>query len=103
MDAQLKRGVIEACLLKLLTQGDSYGYQLSKDASELIPLSESTLYPVLKRLEASGAVDSYRQEHQGRLRKYYRITPRGLEDIRAFLVQWEQLSRVYTFIRGDKA
>ncbi len=101
MDAQLKRGIIEACVLKLLTLGDSYGYELAKQAQELIPLSESTLYPVLRRLEETGAVSSYKQEHSGRLRKYYRITERGELAIHDFLLEWGELTKVYDFIRGD--
>ena len=99
MDAQLKRGIIEACVLKLLTRGDSYGYELAKEAQRLIPLSESTLYPVLRRLEQTGAVNSYRQEHGGRLRKYYRITPKGELLIHDFLLEWGELTKVYDFIR----
>ena len=103
MDAQLKRGVIEACVLKLLSGKDSYGYELSRDAAEIISLSESTLYPVLKRLEASGQVESYRVEHGGRLRRYYRITQAGRDAIRDFLREWAQISKVYDFIKEDQA
>ena len=71
MDAQLKRGLTEACILKLLTRGDSYGYQLVREAEEVLSISESTLYPVLRRLETSGALRVYSIEHNGRLRKYY--------------------------------
>ena len=99
MDAQLKRGVIEACVLKLLTRGDSYGYLLSRDVADIIALSESTLYPVLKRLEASGSVESYTREHGGRLRKYYRITQKGHLAIEDFLLEWAEISKVYEFIR----
>ena len=102
MDAQLKRGIIEACVLKLLTQGDSYGYLLSRDVANIIALSESTLYPVLKRLEASGAVESYTREHGGRLRKYYRITQRGHQAIEDFLREWAEISKVYEFIKEEK-
>lgn len=102
MDAQLKRGIIEACVLKLLTQGDSYGYLLSRDVAGIIALSESTLYPVLKRLEASGAVESYTREHGGRLRKYYRITQRGHQAIEDFLREWAEISKVYEFIKEEK-
>lgn len=101
MDVQLKRGVIEACVLKLLSRGDSYGYLLSRDAANIIALSESTLYPVLKRLEASGAVDSYRREHNGRLRKYYHLTEAGRKLIDDFLSEWAEISKVYEFIRED--
>ncbi len=102
MDAQLKRGVIEACVLKLLSLGDSYGYELSRNAQQYIALSESTLYPVLKRLEAAGQVESYRQEHGGRLRRYYHITDKGKLAIEDFLREWAEISKVYEFIREEK-
>lgn len=101
MDAQLKRGVLEICILSILQRGDSYGYQIVKDASPVLTISESTLYPILKRLENSGCVVVYSVEHNGRLRKYYHITPLGKEKIRSFLDQWQDLMRVYTFIAEE--
>ena len=65
----MKRGLIEACILKLLMRGDSYGYQLVRDAQEVLTLSESTLYPVLRRLENQQALTVYSMEHNGRLRR----------------------------------
>ena len=103
MDAQLKRGVIEACVLKLLSSGDSYGYALSRDAAQVIALSESTLYPVLKRLEAAGQVESYAREHGGRLRRYYHITDKGHLAMEDFLMEWAEITKVYDFVReGSK-
>ena len=101
MDAQMKRGLIEACILKLLERGDSYGYQLVREAEEVLTLSESTLYPVLKRLEAAGALKVYAMEHNGRLRKYYAITAGGRQRIIDFLREWEDVMKVYDFIRRD--
>ena len=66
MDAQLKRGLIEACILKLLLRGDSYGYQLVREAEEVLSISESTLYPVLRRLETQGALTVYTMEKSTR-------------------------------------
>lgn len=103
MDAQLKRGVIEACVLRLLGEGDSYGYALSRDAAQVISLSESTLYPVLKRLESSGQVESYTREHGGRLRRYYHITDKGRLAMEDFLLEWAEITKVYDFVReGSK-
>lgn len=102
MDAQLKRGVLEICILSVLRRGDSYGYQIVKDTSPAVAISESTLYPILKRLEAGGCVTVYSVEHNGRLRKYYHITPAGEEKIESFLLQWQDLMKVYTFIAGGK-
>ena len=102
MDVQLKRGLLEACVLKLLSQGDSYGYQIVKDLSKHIETSESTLYPILKRLELSECVFIYTVEHNGRLRKYFKITPKGVERIKEFLREWEEVLRVYQFILGEE-
>ena len=93
MDAQLKRGLLEASVLALLTQGDSYGYLLIKDISALMEISESTLYPVLRRLEAAGCLTVYSREHQGRLRKYYAITPAGRQKMQDFLQEWQGVNR----------
>ncbi len=99
MDPQLKRGLTDACVLALLSQGDSYGYKLVRDAAQLMPLSESTLYPVLRRLEEAGALSVYSQEHAGRLRRYYRITPQGRQQMADYIREWEALGKVYTFIK----
>ena len=100
MDAQLKSGLLEVSVLALLTQGDSYGYLLIKDISALMEISESTLYPVLRRLEAAGCLTVYSREHQGRLRKYYAITPAGRQKMQDFLQEWQAVNRVYEFIEG---
>ena len=102
MDAQMKRGLIEACILKLLLRGDSYGYQLVREADEVLSISESTLYPVLRRLETAGALTVYSMEHNGRLRKYYAITEEGKKRIDGFLAEWQDVMKVYDFIRRDE-
>ena len=102
MDAQMKRGLIEACILKLLLRGDSYGYQLVREAEEVLSISESTLYPVLRRLETTGALTVYSMEHNGRLRKYYAITEEGKKRIDGFLAEWQDVMKVYDFIRRDE-
>ncbi|MGN0172827.1 MAG: PadR family transcriptional regulator [Acutalibacteraceae bacterium] len=101
MDIQLKRGLIEICVLKVLTFSDSYGYQLVKDISKCIKISESTLYPILKRLEAGGLLTVYSVEHNGRLRKYYQITDLGRKRIDDFILEWQEVMSVYDFIRKD--
>lgn len=98
MDAQMKKGMVEACILSLLTRGDSYGYQLIKDIGPILSLSESTLYPVLRRLEAAGCLTVYSVEHNSRLRKYYAITDEGRKRIAAFLEEWADVKRAYDFI-----
>ena len=101
MDIQLKRGVLEVCVLAVLRRGDSYGYQLVRDVSEWIPISESTLYPILKRLEGGGHVSVYSVEHNGRLRKYYRITESGTNRIQEFISEWKELMAIYRAIEKE--
>ena len=103
LDPQMKRGLLEACVLSALARGDSYGYKIVKDLSVCVQVSESTLYPVLRRLETSGALRVYSIEHNGRLRKYYAITDEGRQKIQAFLQEWEAVMKVYEFIRRDEA
>ncbi|MBR1586509.1 MAG: PadR family transcriptional regulator [Clostridia bacterium] len=98
MDAQMKKGMVDVCILSILAKGDSYGYQLIKDIAPLMTLSESTLYPVLRRLEANGCLTVYSVEHNSRLRKYYAITEDGRRRIADFLTEWAEVKRVYDFI-----
>ena len=98
MDSQIKKGMVEVCILSLLSRGDSYGYRLIKDIEPIMTLSESTLYPVLRRLEAAGSLTVYSVEHNSRLRKYYAITEEGRRRIAEFLAEWADVKRVYDFI-----
>ena len=98
MDAQLTRGLIEICILSLLDRGDSYGYQLVKDIGPILSVSESTLYPVLRRLEGADCLTVYTVEHNSRLRKYYAITDQGRKKIADFQQEWAEMNKVYQFI-----
>ena len=101
MDAQLKKGVLEACVLAAINKQDSYGYQIIKDVSTCIDISESTLYPILKRLEAADALDTYSVEHNGRLRRYYHITDEGRRRIADFTASWEQMVLIHDYVEGS--
>lgn len=101
MDVQLKKGLLEACVLVSLKKQESYGYKIISDVSPYIEISESTLYPILKRLESTGCVSTRSSEHNGRLRKYYMITERGRARINDFLVDLDELNRVYKYIRKE--
>ena len=101
MDVQRKKGLLEICVLAVLRQEPSYGYRIVQDVSACITISESTLYPILKRLEAAGCLSTYSQEHNGRMRKYYRITEAGLERIADFRGEWDEIKRVHDFIEGE--
>jgi len=101
VDVQLKRGLLEICVLSAMQKGDTYGYKLIKDVSPCLEISESTLYPILKRLEGAHCVTVYAVEHNGRLRKYYRLTDDGRRRIDEFLLEWEDVMRIYSFIEEE--
>ena len=84
MDIQLKRGLLDVCVLAAIEDRDSYGYQIIKDLKPFVDISESTLYPILRRLEGAELLTVYSSEHNGRLRKYYRITSAGSQRIADF-------------------
>ena len=102
MDIQMKKGLLDVCVLACLDRGDSYGYQLIADLSSVIEVSESTLYPILKRLESAGLLTTYSREYAGRLRRYYRITREGRRRIDAFNDEWREMERIQRFIRGER-
>ena len=103
MDIQLKRGLLDVCVLAAIQNEDSYGYQIIKDMKPFVEISESTLYPILRRLESAQLLTVRTAEHNGRLRKYYRITPLGKQRIEDFKNEWDELLSIYQFITGKEA
>ena len=102
MDIQLKRGLLDVCVLTAIKNEDSYGYKIIKDMKPYIELSESTLYTILKRLELAEMLKVYTVEHDGRLRKYYHITQLGLKRIEDFKTEWQEVMSIYQFvIKGE--
>ncbi len=101
MDIQMKRGLLDVCVLAAIAGKDSYGYQIIKDTKPYVEISESTLYPILRRLEAAALLTVYSVEHNGRLRKYYRITDAGRARITAFREDWRQIIAIYEFINKE--
>ena len=101
MDGQLKRGLLDVCVLAAIKSKDSYGYQIIKDMKPYLVLSESTLYTILKRLEAANMLTVRTAEHSGRLRKYYRITEAGLKRIEEFKAEWEEILSIYRFVTKE--
>lgn len=101
MDIQLKRGLLDVCVLAAIKNEDSYGYQIIKDMKPYLELSESTLYTILKRLETAGLLTVRKVEHDGRLRKYYHITRAGLERIEEFQEDWKEMLSIYQFITRE--
>ncbi len=102
MDIQLKRGLLDVCVLAAIKGEDSYGYKIIKDLKPYIELSESTLYTILKRLETAKMLTVHTMEHGGRLRKYYHITDQGLKRIEDFKGEWKEIVSIYQFVtKGD--
>ena len=101
MDIQLKRGLLDVCVLAAIKNEDSYGYKIIKDMKPYIEMSESTLYTILKRLELAGMLTVYTSEHGGRLRKYYHITKAGLERIEEFKEEWKEILSIYRFVSKE--
>ena len=101
MDGQLKRGLLDVCVLAAIKSEDSYGYKIIKDMKPYIELSESTLYTVLKRLETASMLTVRTAEHGGRLRKYYRITSAGLRRIEEFKSEWMDITAIYHFVTKE--
>ena len=102
MDIQLKRGLLDVCVLAAIKNEDSYGYKIIKDIKPYIELSESTLYTILKRLELAGMLRVSTSEHGGRLRKYYNITRAGLGRIEDFKEEWREVMSIYRFVNREE-
>lgn len=101
MDIQLKRGLLDVCVLAAIKNQESYGYKIIKDMKPYIEMSESTLYTILKRLELSDMLTVRTSEHGGRLRKYYSITKAGLGRIEDFKDEWREVMSIYQFVTRE--
>lgn len=101
MDIQLKRGTLDVCVLASLLNEDSYGYKIIQSLNGVVDISESTLYPILRRLESSECLTSYSVEHNGRLRKFYSITEAGRDRVREYLQDFKELLQIYNYIAKE--
>ena len=101
MDIQLKRGLLDVCVLAAMKNEESYGYKIIKDMKPYLEMSESTLYTVLKRLESAEMLTVRTAEYNGRLRKYYRITSAGLQRIEDFKLEWREVMSIYQFVTKE--
>lgn len=102
MDIQLKKGMLDICVLSVLERGESYGYNIISDLQGTIEISESTLYPILKRLEAAGYLTTRTAEFSGRLRRYYKITPLGLKKLKSGQKDMVEIMAIYRKIFGGR-
>ena len=101
MDAQMKKGLLEVCVLSAIRDDESYGYKIISVLEPHVKISESTLYPILRRLESNGAVVTRSEEFNGRLRKYFRITPKGRAKIAEFIDDMNEFKKISDFITRD--
>ena len=99
LDPNLKRGLLEVCVLSTLAKEESYGYKILRDLSGCVSISESTLYPILRRLESAGQLTVRSIEYNGRLRKMYGITPSGRQQIADFVDGWAELDALYRYVK----
>ena len=101
MDVQLKKGLLDVCVLAALYREESYGYKIVSDLGPRIGISESTLYPILRRLEQSACLTTREAAHNGRLRKYYAITEQGRARVADFLNGWHEIQAIFEYIKGE--
>lgn len=102
MDAQMKKGLLDICVLFILRKEDAYGYKLTQEITALLDTSESALYPVLRRLESQGFLETYTEEYSGRLRKYYRITAEGISRYKEMMNELRELRKIIDFLTGGE-
>ena len=102
MDAQMKKGLLEACVLVALEEGESYGYKIIEDIRGVVEISESTLYPILKRLESAGHLTVQDRAHNGRLRKYYNITGAGHTRLDTLRENLRAMENIHKYILGGE-
>ncbi len=103
MDIQMKRGILDICVLAAIKKEESYGYQIIKEMKPYVDISESTLYPILRRLESSNCLTVRSAEYNGRLRRYYTITQAGKNRLKEFSEEWKEMISIYQFVmKGEE-
>ena len=99
---QLKKGVLELCVLALLSKADGYAYDIAARLAEGIDMGEGTIYPLMRRLQEEGLVAAYLVESpSGPPRKYYRLTDAGRRSFEAQKADWQAFARAVEAILGD--
>ncbi len=98
----MKKGILDVCVLHAISNGESYGYKIISDLTGIIEISESTLYPILKRLEVGGYVITRAAEFNGRLRRYYKITALGLEKLKSGRDDLLEINSIYKKLFGGR-
>ena len=98
----LSSNSLDLCVLSLLEKEDTYGYVVTQTLKEKLSVSESTLYPVLRRLEKNGCLGTYEKSIQGRKRRYYTITKEGKKELKAMTKSWKQYKQSMDSVLGVK-
>jgi len=94
IEIQLKKGVLGLCVLALLKRGDSYAYEIASRLSDAIDMGEGTIYPLMRRMQTDGLVETYLVESSaGPSRKYYRLSPAGRDALAAQSAEWTHFTR----------
>ena len=101
MDAQLKKGLLEMCVLAVIRNGETYGYRIISELEPFIGITETTLYPILRRLESGGLVSVDCREYNGRVRRYFRITESGKARLKSYKEQLREVQRIMDFIMRE--
>ncbi|SCW66983.1 PadR family transcriptional regulator, regulatory protein PadR [Ruminococcaceae bacterium YRB3002] len=103
MNTQFKKGVLDMCVLAVLSKGDSYGYDLAEELSSRIQIADGTVYPLLRKLASSGEVSTYLQEStSGPPRKYYSLTDKGRERLTKDMEEWKEFTAMVSGILGGE-
>ena len=98
---QVGAALLDACVLAILSREDAYGYVLTQNVKGILNVSESTLYPVLRRLQKEDSLSVYDMPFDGRNRRYYQITESGKEKLKEFISQWDEYKeKVDTILLG---
>lgn len=101
MAFKIESSLLDACTLAILSRSDTYGYEITQSMKKAIVVSESTLYPVLRRLQKNGLCRTYDEPYQGRNRRYYSITEEGRQQLAEYKVQWKEYRMAIETFLGE--
>ena len=103
MNTQFRKGVLEICVLALISKKDMYGYEIVQSISKVINVNEGTIYPILRRLTKDEYFESYILESsEGPARKYYKITPSGKDYLEKMIIEWNDFVNAVSLILNDE-
>lgn len=102
MNTQFRKGVLEICVLTLISKKDMYGYEIVQNISNVIEVNEGTIYPILRRLTKEGYFETYILEsNEGPARKYYKITAEGMANLNKLTKEWKEFVKAVNTLLND--